>query len=76
MDFNGAEWRALSEALQCAAVDDTTAGKVDDDINVRVLGNRVLHTGVDGKKCLLGAPVELLNVMATERMDHGGNGGS
>ena len=38
----------ISQALQCAAVDGTTAGKSDDDIDIRVRGNCILHTGVDG----------------------------
>ena len=35
----------------------------------------LLDAGVDRKKRFLGAPVELLNVVATEGVDHGGDGG-
>ena len=51
------------------------AGKVDDDIDIRVLGNDLLQAGVDGEEGLRSTLIELLDVVATEGINHGGDGG-
>jgi hypothetical protein len=63
------------QALQRAGVDATRAGKVDDNIDIRVLRHSLLQAGVNGEKSLFRSPVELLDVVATEGVNHGGNGG-
>ena len=62
------------QALKSARVYTTRAGKVHNDINVRVLVNSLLEAGVDREESFLGSPVELLDVMTTERIDHGSDG--
>lgn len=63
------------KALEGARVDTSGAGKVDNDINFRVLGASLLEGGVNREKSLLGSPVELLDVVSAEGVDHGGDGG-
>ena len=65
----------MLQALEGTRVDGSRAGKVDDDIDIRVLGHGLLQAGVDGEEGLLGTPVELLDVVATEGVDHHGDGG-
>ena len=72
-ESNGLDLLML-QALKSTRVDGSRAGKVDDDIDIRVLGHGLLQAGVDGEEGLLGTPVELLDVVATEGIDHGGDG--
>jgi hypothetical protein len=64
------------EALKSARVHTTRAGKVDNNVDIGVLGDGLLERGVDGQEGLFGSPVELLDVVATEGVDHGSDGGS
>ncbi len=63
------------EALKRARVHTTRAGEVDDNINIGVLGDSLLEGRVDREEGLLGSPVELLDVVSTEGVDHRGDGG-
>ena len=64
------------EALKRARVHTARAGEVDNNINIGVLGDSLLEGRVDGKEGHLSSPVELLDVVSTEGVDHGGDGGS
>ena len=61
--------------VQGRGVNRSTGAKVDDDIGVLVLLNGLFDRGVDGQQGLLGSPVELLNVVSTKGVDHGGDRG-
>jgi hypothetical protein len=65
----------MLQALEGTRVDRSRAGEVEDDVDIRVLGNGLLQAGVDEEESLLGSPVEFMDVMVTEGVDHGGNGG-
>lgn len=62
--------RGELEALERTGVDGPRRRKVDDDISVGALLDRVRHRSVNGEERLLGTPVELLNVVSSERVDH------
>lgn len=64
------------EALEGARVHTTAGSEVDDNIDLRVFGSSLLDAGVDGKESFLGTPVELLDVVTAEGVDHGSDGGS
>lgn len=65
-----------SENVEGRRVDGSTRGEVDDDVGIGVLLDGILDRGVDGEKSLLGTPVELLDVVTAEWVDHGGDGWS
>lgn len=75
----GNESKALDlrefEDLESARVHATGAGEVDDDVDVTVLLHGLLDCGVHGEERLACAPVELLDVMTAEGVNHGGDGG-
>jgi hypothetical protein len=72
-ESNGLDLRVL-KALEGARVYTTAGSKVDDNIDVRVLGSSILDAGVDRKESLLGSPIELLDVVTTEGVNHGSDG--
>lgn len=63
------------QALQGARIHTARAGKVDHDIDIGVLRARLLEAGVHGQQRLLRSPVEFLDVVPAEGVDHGGDGG-
>lgn len=73
-ESNGLDLLVL-QALQSTRVNGSRAGEVDDDVDVRVLRDGLLQAGVDGEESLLGTPVEFLDVVATEGVDHSSDGG-
>ena len=46
-------------------------GEVDADIGIGALLYGIGHRGEDGEKSFLGSPVELLNVVTSEGVNHG-----
>ena len=66
----------LLQDLHGRAEDGTGRSEVDDDINVGVLANSLSDGGVHGQEGLLGSPVEFLDVVSTEGVNHGSDGGS
>ena len=73
-DGNGADLGEVHQ-LHGGAVDGTGGGKVDDGVDVRVLGNGLLDILVDGEKSLAGTPVHLAHELTTEGVDDTGDGG-
>lgn len=69
-DGDGAELRVVHR-LDGALVRRTERGKVHHDVGGRVLLHGVVHRLVDRDEDLAVAPVELLLVIARERVDHG-----
>ena len=61
--------------VQGRSVDRSAGRKVDDDVGVLVLLDGLFDRGVDGQEGLLGTPVELLNVVSSEGVDHGSDRG-
>lgn len=72
-DTDGLDLRER-EDLEGRSVDGSGRCEVDNDVNVRVLLDGLTDGSVDGKESFLGTPVELLNVVATEGVDHSGDG--
>ena len=62
--------------LHGGAVDGTRGSKVDDGVNVWVLGHGLGDILVDGKEGLAGAPVHLANELATKGVDDTSHRGS
>ena len=62
--------------LHGGAVDGTRGSKVDDGVNVWVLGHGLGDILVDGEEGLAGTPVHLANELATEGVDDTSHGGS
>ena len=62
------------EDLEGARVDAAGRGKVDDNVGVGVLLNGLLYAGVNRKESLLSSPVELLDVVAAEGVNHRSDG--
>ena len=75
----GDESKALDlrepEDIQCRGIDRARGRKVDYAVDLRMLFHSFLDRGIDGKESLFGAPVELLDVVATEGIDHRRDGG-
>lgn len=69
---DGLDLREL-ERLERRLVDRARRRKVDDDVGVGALGDGLLHRLEHGEERLLGAPVELLDVVPAEGVDHGGD---
>lgn len=61
--------------LQGGAVDTSRRGKVDNSIDVGVLGHGFGHVLVDRQQSLAGSPVHLAHELTTEGVDDTGNGG-
>jgi hypothetical protein len=61
--------------IQGRGVDRAGGGKIDDTVDLGVLLHGFLDRGVDGKESLFGAPVEFLDVVAAEGIDHRRDGG-
>ena len=61
----------IGEDVESSGVDRSGRSKVDNNVDVRVLLDRLSDRGVHRQEGLLGAPVELLDVVATEGVDHG-----
>jgi len=59
-----------AEDIQGRGVDRARGGKIDDTVDLGVLLHGVLDRSVDGKESLIGAPVEFLDVVAAEGIDH------
>lgn len=75
-------WNALSdqgnapdlgvlEDLQGGRVNAPGTGKVDNNVNIRVFRDGLIDRGVDREQSLLGTPIELLNMVSAEWVDHG-----
>ena len=62
------------QALKGTRVHRARRGKVDNDVNIRVLRHGLLQPSVDRQKGLLRSPVELLDVVSTEGVNHGSDG--
>lgn len=62
------------ETLQGTAVHTPRARKVDDDIDIRVLLDGLSERGVHRQQRLPRAPIELLDVVTTERVNHRSDG--
>src|SRR5258708_32170118 len=62
----------VGENFECTRIDRARRGEVDHNINVGMLLHSLIHGRIHGKEGLLGTPVELLNVVTTERMNHSG----
>lgn len=73
-DSNRADLRAVHE-LHGGAVDGAGGGKVDDGVDVGVLGHGLLDVLVDGEEGLAGTPVHLADELTTEGVDDTGDGG-
>lgn len=63
------------EGIEGAGVHTSGTGEVDEHVDLGVLSNGLLERSVDRKESLLGSPVELLDVVTTEWVDHGGDTG-
>ena len=61
------------EDLQGRGVDAPGTGKVDDNVNIWVFRDGLIDRGVDREQSLLGTPIELLNMVSAEWVDHGSN---
>lgn len=72
-DTDGLDLRER-EDFEGRGVDGSRGSEVDNDINVGVLLDGLTDGGVDGKESFLGTPVELLNVVTTEGVDHSSDG--
>ena len=73
-DGNGLDLRVLHE-LDGGAVDTSGGSKVDNGVNVRVLGHGLVDLLVDGQQGLAGSPVHLADELSTEGVDNTSNGG-
>ena len=74
-DSNGPDLRVLHQ-LHGGAVDTAGRGKVDNDVNIGVLGNSLGNLLIDGQESLAGAPVHLADELTTEGVDDASNRGS
>ena len=63
------------KAFEGTRIHTTARSKIDNNIDIGMLGSCLLDTGVDGEKSLFGTPVEFLNVMTTKGVYHSSNGG-
>src|SRR6266403_1209995 len=63
----------IGEDFECTRIDRARRGEVDHNINVGMFLHSLAHGRIHGKEGLLGTPVELLNMVATKRIDHSGN---
>lgn len=68
-DTDGLDLRER-EDLEGRSVDGSRRSEVDNDVNVRVLLDSLTDGSVDGKESFLGTPVEFLNVVTTEGVNH------
>lgn len=66
----------VTEDVERGGVHGSRRTEVDNDIDVWVFLNSLADGGVDWEKSLLGAPVELLDVVSTEGVNHGSDGRS
>lgn len=73
-DGNGADLGELHE-LHGGAVDGAGRGKVDDGVDVGVLGHGLLDVLVDGEQGLAGSPVHLADELTAESVDDTGHRG-
>jgi hypothetical protein len=73
-DGNGLDLGELHE-LHGGGVDTPRGGKVNDGIDVGVLGHGLLDVLVDGEQGLAGAPVHLADELAAKGVDNAGDGG-
>jgi hypothetical protein len=64
------------ESIESRRVDGSLRREVDEDVGVGVLFGGLGEGGVDGEEGLLCAPVELLDVVSAEGVDHRSDGGS
>jgi hypothetical protein len=64
------------ESIESRRVDGSLRREVDEDVGVGVLLGGLGEGGVDGEEGLLCAPVELLDVVSAEGVDHRSDGGS
>lgn len=71
---NGLDLRVLHQ-LHGGAVDTAGRGKVDNDVNIGMLGNGLLNLLIDGQEGLAGAPVHLADELTTEGIDDASNRG-
>lgn len=74
-DRNGSDLWVLHQ-LHCRLVDGSRGSKVDNGINIGVLGHRFLNRLVDWEESLAGSPVHFGDELATESVDDAGNGWS
>lgn len=65
---NGLDLRVLHQ-LHGGAVDTAGRGKVDNDVNIGVLGNSLGNLLVDGQEGLASAPVHLADELTTKSVD-------
>lgn len=71
-DCNGLDLGVLHE-LHGRAVDASGRSKIDDDVNVGVLGHGLVRLLVDGQQGLAGAPVHLANKLTAKSIDNTSN---
>lgn len=69
---DGLDLREL-EGLEGRLVDGAGRGKVDNNVGIGALLDSLGHRGEDGEESFLGSPVELLDVVSSEGVDHGGD---
>ncbi|KAG5456814.1 MAG: hypothetical protein BJ554DRAFT_3336, partial [Olpidium bornovanus] len=74
-DGDGPDLVAVSQHLHRRFVDGPARGEVDDAVDLRELGKSIVDGGEHREKRLLGAPVELLDVGTSKRINHGGDRG-
>jgi hypothetical protein len=73
-ESNALDLVAVAEQdLHGASQNTATGSEVDNNVDVGVLGDSLGDAGVDGEEGLLGSPVELLDVVSTEGVDHSSN---
>jgi len=60
------------KSFESRLVNGSGRGEVDADVGIRALLYGIGHRGEDGEEGFLGSPVELLNVVTSEGVDHGG----
>lgn len=73
-DSNGLDLGVLHQ-LHGGAVDTSGGSKVDDNVDILVLGHGLAYVLVDGEQCLAGSPVHLADELATESIDDTRHGG-
>jgi len=59
------------ESFESRLVNGSGRGEVDADVGIRALLYGIGHRGEDGEEGFLSSPVELLNVVTSEGVDHG-----
>lgn len=74
-DGNSLDLRVFHE-LHGALEDGTRRGKVDNSVNLTVLGDSLVGALVDREKSLAGAPVHLADELTTESVDDTGDRGN